>query len=577
MAEKLALLYDAYQRRLRQANALDFDDLLLKTVELFDKAADVREEYNYKFRYLMVDEYQDTNRIQYQLIRQLTLAHQNLCVVGDEDQSIYRWRGADIENILRFEQDYPNTRLIRLEQNYRSTQLILDSATAVVICNQARKGKVLWSDRGRGERVSLFEARNTEEEAIFVASRISQARASGRVQKIAVLYRTNAQSRAFEEILRRSGIDYRVVGGLSFYARAEIKDVLAYARLASNTMDSAAFIRIVNTPPRGIGDTTLSALEELARRHNLSFWDALEQALADPPSSLPTRAVKALEGFAELIRELVRDRNQVPVREFLNRLLQRSQYLEMLRSMDPVEAQDRIENLQELLNAAAEADERGEALADFLDHAALVSDSDDYDERARVSLMTVHSAKGLEFSTVFLVGLEEGLFPHKLSLGEEAGIEEERRLCYVGMTRAKDLLILTRARQRRSFGAESLDATRPSRFLSEIPEQLLEPISAAALSTKPRVQWESAVNSVAGAEHFLRQRGVAPADREHWRPPVSSRGSHWKLGARVRHPAYGVGTILECEGDGEDAKLTISFPGYGQKKFIERKAPLEKA
>ncbi len=573
VTERLASLYERYEGKLRKANGLDFDDLLLKTLELFYKAPEVCEAYNTKFRYILVDEYQDTNRIQYQLIRQLTLAHQNLCVVGDEDQSIYGWRGADIENILSFEKDYPNARLIRLEQNYRSTQLILDAATAVVESNQARKGKTLWSDRGLGERVGLFEARNAEQEALFVASQIP--RASAGEQNVAVLYRTNAQSRAFEEVLRRDSIDYRVVGGFSFYARAEVKDVLAYARLASNPHDSAAFLRIVNTPPRGIGDTTLGALEALARRRNLSLWEALEQVLAEPHSGLPPRAHKALESFFELMRELIGDRGRLPMREFFKKLAERSGYLEMLQSVVSSESQDRIENIQELVNAAAEAEDRGETLTEFLDHAALVSDADDYDERARVTLMTVHSAKGLEFSTVFLVGLEEGLLPHKLSLEDEAAIEEERRLCYVGMTRAKDRLILTRARQRRSFGLESFNETLPSRFLKEIPQELLEPLSSRLGAWKPRTTWEGAVNSVSSAERFLKQRlhGSPAASNS---PDIAS-PRRWKRGARVRHPAYGVGTILNCEGEGGDTKLTISFPGYGQRKFIEGKAPLEKA
>ncbi len=580
LTEKLASLYDLYQTKLRRAQALDFDDLLLKTVALFAAAPEICEDYNRRFRYVLVDEYQDTNRIQYQLIRQLTRAHQNLCAVGDEDQSIYRWRGADIENILSFEKDYPTVRIIRLEQNYRSRQLILDAAGAVVRRNLARKGKTLWSDRGPGERTGLFEARDAEEEGLFVAWQISQALAADGAQSIAVLYRTNAQSRVFEEALRQSAIDYRLVGGFSFYARAEIRDALAYARLAGNLQDSTAFLRIVNKPPRGIGESTLSALEESARNRNLSLWEALEQKLTDRGEGLPARALKAIESFRQLMRELVRDREQLSVREFFKSLLDRTGYPDMLRAENSPESQDRIENLQELVNAAAEAEERGLTLAEFLDHAALVSDADDYDEGARVTLMTVHSAKGLEFSTVFLVGLEEGLFPHKLSLEDEAGIEEERRLCYVGMTRAKDRLLLTWARQRRSFGLESFEGTLPSRFLKEIPEELVEPLNSPVGSSKPRTTWENALNSATSVERFLRERGHASrgtGDSERMGFPQAGSHRRWKLGARVRHPKYGVGTILDCEGDGDDTKLTIGFPGYGQKKFVEGKAPLEKA
>jgi DNA helicase-2/ATP-dependent DNA helicase PcrA len=575
--EKLASLFERYERRLRQADALDFDDLLLKAVELFYRAPDVCETYNRRFRYILVDEYQDTNRIQYELIRQLTLAQQNLCVVGDEDQSIYRWRGADIENILSFEKDYPQTRIIRLEQSYRSTQVILDAATAVVSRNVARKGKVLWTDRAGGQRVGLFEAQDAEEEALFVAAEIQSALASGEQESTAVLYRTNAQSRLLEEALRRCGIDYRVVGGFSFYARAEIKDVLAYARLVNNLPDSAAFLRVVNVPARGIGEAALGALEAAARRANLGLWEALEQELA--AKLLPARTLKALEGFHALMRELIADRARLSLSEFLRSLLARTGYLAMLRVENTPEAESRMENLQELVNAAAEAEERGETLREFLDHAALVSEADDYDERARVTLMTLHSAKGLEFSTVFLVGLEEGLFPHKLSLEDDAGLEEERRLCYVGMTRARNRLILAWARARRSFARESFEASRASRFLREVPAELVESLSPAMVGTKPRTLWENAVNSVAGVDRFLRERGRASgrAASADLKAAAAPRAGRWRLGSQVRHPKFGLGTVLECEGEGEDTKLTVSFPGYGKVKLVERYALLEKA
>jgi ATP-dependent DNA helicase UvrD/PcrA len=576
-SEKLASVFDRYDQKLLQSNALDFDDLLLKTVELFYQAPGVCEHYNGLFRYILVDEYQDTNRIQYQLIRQLTLAHQNLCAVGDEDQSIYRWRGADIENILNFERDYPATRLIRLEQNYRSTQLILDAAGAVVSRNLARKGKTLWSDRGRGQKISLVETRDAEEEAQFVAGEIARALREDEDASVGVLYRTNAQSRAMEEAMRRQGIVYRLVGGFSFYARAEIRDTLAYARLAVNPRDSAAFRRAVNTPPRGIGDTTLATLEESARRRNLTLWGALEDELA--AKLLPARAHKALEGFYRLMQELAAERERVTMSEFFRRILERTTMLEVLRAENTPESESRIENLQELVNAAGEAEERGETLAEFLDHAALVSDADQFDERARVTLMTLHSAKGLEFSAVFLAGLEEGLFPHKLSAEDDAAVEEERRLCYVGMTRAKDRLVLTWARTRRSFARESFEDTRPSRFLSEIPAELLEPVTLSPGVAKPRLAWDHAVNSAADIERFLAERGRAPSKSpagglRFGQPPEKRR---WKLGTQVQHPKYGLGTVIDCEGDGEDAKLTVSFPGFGTKRLIERYASLKKA
>jgi len=576
--EKLASVYELYERRLRQANALDFDDLLLRTVALFDAVPDVRDWYNSRFRYILVDEYQDTNRIQYRLIRQLTRAHHNLCVVGDEDQSIYRWRGADIENILSFEKDYPETRIIRLEQNYRSTQLILDAATAVVSNNRARKGKTLWTRRGTGLRVGLYEASDGDQEAQFVAGEVERALAEEPDKHFGVLYRTNAQSRVLEEAMRGRGLPYRLVGGFSFYARAEIKDALAYARLASNLRDSALFVRIVNSPARGIGATTLSTLEGLARERGMSLWETLEQELIHP-SGLPPRALRSLQGFHAIVSELASEQERLPISEFFKNLLERTGYLEVLQQEGSTESKDRVENLMELVNAAAEADERGESLSEFLDRASLVSDADEYDERARVTLMTLHTAKGLEFSRVYLVGLEEGLLPHTLSGFEEAGIEEERRLCYVGMTRAQDRLVVSRAKFRRFFGYESLEPTKPSRFLREIPTHLFEYVRQGETVSKPRREWQNALNSVEGVEGFLNQRGFTSQKRSGSRglsfsPPAKK--LRWKLGTQVRHPKFGLGTVIECEGEGEDTRLTVSFPGYGRKKIVEKYAPLER-
>ena len=576
--EKLASVYELYERRLRQANALDFDDLLLRTVALFDAVPDVRDWYNSRFRYILVDEYQDTNRIQYRLIRQLTRAHHNLCVVGDEDQSIYRWRGADIENILSFEKDYPETRIIRLEQNYRSTQLILDAATAVVSNNRARKGKTLWTRRGTGLRVGLYEASDGDQEAQFVAGEVERALAEEPDKHFGVLYRTNAQSRVLEEAMRGRGIPYRLVGGFSFYARAEIKDALAYARLASNLRDSALFVRIVNSPARGIGATTLSTLEGLARERGMSLWETLEQELIHP-SGLPPRALRSLQGFHAIVSELASEQERLPISEFFKNLLERTGYLEVLQQEGSTESKDRVENLMELVNAAAEADERGESLSEFLDRASLVSDADEYDERARVTLMTLHTAKGLEFSRVYLVGLEEGLLPHKLSGFEEADVEEERRLCYVGMTRAQDRLVVSRAKFRRFFGYESLEPTKPSRFLGEIPSHLFEYLRPGETASKPRREWEEALNSVERVEDFLNQRGLSSQKRSGSRglsfsPPAKKQ--RWKLGTHVRHAKFGLGTVIECEGEGEDTRLTVSFPGYGRKKMVEKYAALER-
>ncbi len=599
-AAKIAQIYDLYERKLKQANALDFDDLLLKTVGLLESVRDVREWYNNHLRYILVDEYQDTNRVQYDLIRLLTLSHQNLCVVGDEDQSIYGWRGATIENILNFEHDYPKARVLRLERNYRSTQNILDAAGAVVANNQARKGKTLWTDRGRGQKIALYAAATAEEEALFVAGQILSAGEDDADASIAVLYRTNAQSRLMEEAMRRRGIKYRMVGGFSFYARAEVKDAIAYARFASNLRDSASLLRILNVPARGIGDSTVGVLEELARRQRLTVWEAIEQEVAE--KRLPTRALKALEGFHALMLELERDRNELSIAGFFRSILDRSGYFRTLEQEDSPESEGRIENLRELVNAADAAQKQGETLATFLDRAALVSDADDYDEAARVTLMTLHTAKGLEFDTVYLAGLEEGLFPHKLVGTCLEDIEEERRLCYVGMTRAKRRLIVSWALQRRSFARDGSDETRPSRFLDEIPTNLIESLgSGSPAISKPRTSWDGALNSPERVASFLAGRGAGtfsglgsagygqpgydlPASSSpHARSasglnfaPRSARG-RWARGSQVRHFKYGVGTVLDCEGEGDDAKLTVSFPGYGRKKLIERFADLKKA
>jgi ATP-dependent DNA helicase UvrD/PcrA len=578
-AERLAQVYDRYEKKLREANALDFDDLLLRAVELFYQESDVTARYNRRFHHVLVDEYQDTNRAQYQLIRQLTLEHQNLCVVGDEDQSIYRWRGADIENILSFERDYPAARVIRLEQNYRSTQGILDAATAVVSRNTSRMGKTLRTDRGAGSRVALYEAADPEDEAAFVAASTARNAGSSEAGTVGVLFRTNAQSRRFEEALSAYAVTYRIVGSFSFYERAEIRDTMAYARLSTNPRDTAALLRVINTPPRGIGDATVKLLQETAKLNAASLWEALEQELE--AKRLPARALKALEAFHAIGQALQADREELPVSRFFKSILDRSGLVAALRAEGTPEAEGRLENLEELVNAAAEAEERGETLAEFLDRAALVADTDAYDDRARVTLMTLHSAKGLEFTTVYLVGMEEGLFPHKLSLTEAAELEEERRLCYVGMTRARDRLILSWSRTRRSFAREAREDAKPSRFLSEVPAELIEPLNQSWSGSKPRTEWENALNSAESAERFLRQRGF-PIGRPkrvsglNFDPPASKRSS-WKLGSLVRHPKYGLGTVIECEGEGGDTKLTISFPDYGIKKLVERYASLEKA
>ncbi len=584
-SERIAHIYESYRKELRKNNAMDFDDLLLEALRVLKVSQEVRERYNKRYRYLLVDEYQDTNRPQYELMKALAGEAKNVCAVGDEDQSIYSWRGADIRNILEFEKDFPNARIVRLEQNYRSTQNILEAAGAVVSNNLKRKGKKLWTDRQGGSLIGFYEAPDGENEALFIADRIQkflrEAGAEGDEAHCAVLYRTNSQSRLVEEALRRYNIRYTMVGGFSFYERAEIKDLLSYLRLVRNPHDSMALNRVINTPARGIGKTTLETLERLALETGKSTWEALEAAIRG--RLIPTRASMALESFRQLILDaqammdpdfagkLLADVAEVgaeeddadfsfgaaapdsddaaagfdfggnedqmtlldpasfspfkeaPKRPFLKMpkqaeasaldtvlqpanphggdandaadaegkafrapgdaatlpelirfLIDRTGYIKALEAEGSPEAFSRIENLKELANAAHDAEARGETLADFLDHAALASDTDQFDPESKVTLMTLHAAKGLEFPLVFLAGLEEGLFPHSRTLNNPDELEEERRLCYVGMTRAMNTLILTRAHYRRRYGNDAPELSIPSRFLDEVPSQLVE-------------------------------------------------------------------------------------------------------
>jgi DNA helicase-2/ATP-dependent DNA helicase PcrA len=538
-SERVAHIFKAYQDELRKNNAMDFDDLLLEAVRLLKASGEVRERYQRRYQYVLVDEYQDTNRPQYELMKLLAGERKNVCAVGDEDQSIYSWRGADIRNILEFEQDFPNARIVRLEQNYRSTQIILEAAGAVVSNNIRRKGKKLWTDRQGGSLIGYYEAPDGENEALFIADKIqaflraqnSSEGEGGGSPHCAVLYRTNSQSRLVEEALRRYNISYTMVGGFSFYERAEIKDLLGYLRLVRNPHDSMALQRAINTPARGIGKTTLETLERLALETGRSTWDATAAAIAN--RLIPTRALMALESFRQLILDaqammdpdfagkLAADvaeshvgasdtgfafgeaapqkepigetkprsdteggsgeksvfrspGDSATLPELIRFLIDRTGYIKALEAEGSPEAFSRIENLKELANAAHDAEERGETLAEFLDHAALASDTDQFDPNARVTLMTLHAAKGLEFPLVFLAGLEEGLFPHSRTLSSPEELEEERRLCYVGMTRAMNTLILTRAHYRRRYGADMPEASVPSRFLEEVPSQLVE-------------------------------------------------------------------------------------------------------
>ncbi|MDP9264286.1 MAG: UvrD-helicase domain-containing protein, partial [Acidobacteriota bacterium] len=528
IAERVAHIFEVYQQELRKANALDFDDLLLEAVRLLRASGETRARYQQRFEHLLVDEYQDTNRPQYELMLLLAGERHNLCVVGDEDQSIYSWRGADIRNILEFEKDFPEAKVIRLEQNYRSTQNILEAASAVVGNNLRRKGKRLWTARQGGAKLGYYEAPDGENEALFVADGIARAQRQAADEgedglRAAVLYRTNFQSRLFEEAMRRYQLKYHVVGGFSFYERAEVKDLLSYLKLLQNPEDSVALLRVVNTPTRGIGKSTQETLERLALETGLSLWAATGEAVEK--KLVPPRAVASLRGFRELIEDaramlegtfvekltaegaekdaesaekenarsfasldeaqgdkgkegFRRPGGPATIPEVLKFLIDRTSYIKLLEEEGSPEAYSRIDNLRELVNAAMDARDRGESLADFLDHAALVAETDDFDQRAQISLMTLHAAKGLEFPMVFLVGLEEGLFPHSRTLMNPEELEEERRLCYVGMTRAMNQLMLTRARYRRRYASEMPEVSEASRFLEEIPAALLEDLGA---------------------------------------------------------------------------------------------------
>jgi len=683
-AERLAKVYDEYEEELRKANALDFDDLLLEAVRLLRHDEPTREWYGRRYQFLMIDEYQDTNRSQYELLRLLTTQHNNVGVVGDEDQSIYGWRGADIHNILDFEKDFPGAKVIRLEQNYRSTKTILEAAGAVVAHNVARKGKTLWTQSDAGTPICLFEAADGEQEALYIAEAIDKMLKREPLTRVAVLYRTNFQSRQIEEALRRYGRKYKVVGGLSFYNRAEVKDALAYVKLLLNPKDNVGLLRVLNVPARGIGKTTVEQLEKLARERDVSLWEAIGTGCDE--RHFGARAEASLGAFRRIIDELRANLENRTPDEILKQILERSGYAKMLEADPSPEAEGRRDNLQELVSAAADSAQRGESIEEFLDHAALVSDADDVDEKAQISLLTIHNSKGLEFPVVFIAGMEEGLFPHSRSRDNEEQLEEERRLCYVAMTRAEQRLYLSHAKMRRKYGGSPLEPCTPSRFLNEVPQHLIEDLTedrtsaayvdlygerqmvrevarrntytgktynsldhisqffsehgiqtpvnwaagsgakAPAVPTPPQahtpapvaVPFESrparpggtagavfkpaGVTPSTGARPGALQarftaaagpglkpppagtRAASPAPPRFIAPkPVSAvpaaaavprRGGGVRAGATVAHPKYGKGLVLRKEGEGDEAKITVSFPGHGLKKLIAKYASL---
>ncbi|HEY6450333.1 MAG TPA: DUF3553 domain-containing protein [Candidatus Cybelea sp.] len=555
VGERIANVYTEYQRRLAESNSLDFDDLIVRTIDLLERDKETREKYQHRFEYVLVDEYQDVNSAQYRLVALLAGYHGNVTVVGDDDQSIYSWRGSDYRMILRFEEDFPGAKTFKLEENYRSTGRILNAANDLVANNRSRAPKRLFTSRQEGEPITLYPAATERDEARYVVEKVkSMVRDGAAYRDFVVLYRTNAQSRVFEEALLAEGIPYRVVGGVGFYARTEIKDVVAYLRYIVNASDALAFKRIVNVPRRGIGQQTLAALVAAANASHMSVGEAIfsnELLRAAVPKKL-----KELERFAELIADLRKFAESAGIADLLVAIMERSGYVRELQSEDSHDARARLENLSELIGVAREYEARDEepSLAGFLANIALVSDLDALEEDASyVTLMTLHSAKGLEFASVFLTGLEEGVFPHSRTLTEPAELEEERRLAYVGITRAIDRLFLTYAARRALFG--NTYAYPKSRFLEEIPAVHVLESDSIPLPRPAGGRWrEVAIHESAGAGVHL---GL-------------------KDGDRVRHPKWGEGRIEGIVGAGGDGLVTIDFPNVGQKMLMLKYAPLEK-
>ncbi|HEY7473797.1 MAG TPA: UvrD-helicase domain-containing protein [Vicinamibacterales bacterium] len=591
--QQIARIYGLYKKTLDNAGALDFDDLLLKTVDLIETSQKTRELYQHKFRYVLVDEYQDTNRPQYLLIRRLSEAHRNLCVVGDPDQSIYRWRGADLRNILDFERDFPDVHVVKLEQNYRSTQVILDAATAVISRNSQRKDKRLWTDQMGGDRILYVRAPDEIEEADFITRTIRETHAAAAETTTAVLYRTNAQSRAIEDALMREGVKYRIIGGVRFYERKEIKDALAFMRLVINPHDDVSFRRVANVPSRGIGRSVMDGLDRVefagdadtpllaghsgdAEREPRSLWIRLAEALRQ--RALPPRALTALKGFQDLMAGLQNDHAGSSVSIMLGLILDRTGYLKELREQKTEEAEARTENLMELVSAAREYEMREEdpTLNGFVDRLSLLSEAEEADgespEAARVWLMTMHAAKGLEFPMVIVAGMEEGLFPHSRSTEDKDEVEEERRVCYVCMTRARQRLVLTGAARRRVFG--EYQPTQPSRFLSEIPDELIRRVEPVV--HQPR--WQA--TSYELRNPYARRYGHGTRARD-----AETRGFSYenedqsagavRTGMKVRHQQFGVGTVVAVEDQGDDFKVTVKFTAVGTKKLMAKYAKLQ--
>ncbi|MCL1862221.1 MAG: UvrD-helicase domain-containing protein [Defluviitaleaceae bacterium] len=557
----IAELYAMYQKRLHAANALDFDDIIFKTVELFSQHADIKQKYESRFRYVLVDEYQDTNHAQYELVRLLSGYAQNLCVVGDDDQSIYGWRGADIKNILRFEKDYPGAKVIKLEQNYRSSKVILDAANAVIAANRDRADKQLWTENSRGDAIRLYSARDERDEGAFVAKKIATAvKAGARYGDFAVLYRTNAQSRGVEDQLVTSGIPYRIFSGVRFYEHMEIKDILAYLKAINNPADDMAYLRIINVPRRGIGAASLDKLKLFASERGMSLGFAISRA--DEVEGLGKKSAPMI-AFSDFLEECAEFMLEHTVYELIQKILDDTNYMQTIMDGTP-EGEEREANINELLAKARifEKESEDTSLAKFLEDVALVADIDNYNEDAdAAALMTLHSAKGLEFDTVFMIGLEENLFPSYRSIdsGKREQMEEERRLCYVGFTRARKTLYLTRAFSRMNYGG--IVRNPPSRFLDDVP------VDCIASAKKNPVSLPPSLAAIA------KPAAKSPPPR-----PISTKATPppYEVGDNVRQAKYGLGKVLQISRGGADYEVTVQFPSFGTKKFMASLAQLTK-
>ena len=575
--QKVADIYSRYEQKLQLNNALDFDDLLMLSIKLLQENKEVREKYQDRFDYLLVDEYQDTNHAQYLLTKFLAAKHRNICVVGDADQSIYGWRGADIQNIIDFEKDYPDAKVIKLEQNYRSTQIILDAANAVIENNTGRKPKNLWTENKSGADIIYFQAVDERDEARFVIEQLQnlQRTENKKLGDMAILYRTNTQSRIFEEMLIKSGISYNMVGGLKFYERKEIKDIIAYLRVIFNPADSLSLLRIINVPKRGIGDASLAKIQAYAAANNVSLFEAVSNAAAI--DGLSSRFVSKLDDLAGIIFELMNLANEAPVEDLIDRVLRDTGYLEELENERTPQAQSRIDNLHELISVAQEfaASEEENNLENFLAHVALVSDIDDMElGEDAITLMTLHSSKGLEFPVVFLVGMEEGLFPHARTLMDETEIEEERRLCYVGITRAKEKLFLSSTKMRTIYG--NTVTYPPSRFLQEIPARLVKTIKRqerfSALENFKQVSEKYSARpqkpaSTFNPHSFMPQKPAAAA---------GGTGTRFNTGDRVSHSKWGEGMVVSVKDSPDGQEVKVAFAGAGVRSLLTKYAVLKK-